>query len=845
MRRSRQALHVKVYIKEGVPSCLLDELMVRKLRPHKKIGSNGVTKSIDKSYNFNAVSCKFKGVYDKTGGVKYSYNSFNIDDYVKDINLADKDFQEAFKNFVEQNIGKTVLDIPEHIEGFIVDKIPHRGLAGREFKVVNFPSTLKIILNNACYEMPNLNKVVIPEGVIVIEKAAFANCPSLEEVYFPETLEYIGNNAFDECKKLRYVKMPTKMSTIRAYAFSGTGLESITVPEISWLGNSCFYECKNLSEVNFAGPVQTIGSCTFQECSKLRRIELPEGLENILMNAFGNCTSLVTVTMPKTLKNINEFEYMGIKKDINSFSNCNSMVAVIVNSQDIYKKEFTYGKEKFVFPVMPIFMNFRDAEKGKDRYLIIKEHINQAFMSEYEKIENYVYYGNKEKAKGYIGNAIRLYIDALSLKGRNGVVQYNLAKALYLSGNIEGAIKGLLFSINNVEIKKNNVIYALFNKFFNGDTDSKFMEWLRDPLDCNGSINITSGSEEGRQRLINELVQSCIKDAAHFGLSGYEVRRNLEYNLNYLKNPQVIGLYDDEEKMAILANNGILDNSLYPEDYVIEEKSDMFISEDVETEKKDEQFISKEKFVKKIDDKNIMEIEYHADNSFNMKIKGTTIMNDPEKLLKMFTKALCEDNVKSMKLDEALNICNNIEPSETELEDYEYEKLSLDYAKRMYKKALEEYNTAKDNYGKLEKVVKLVDLGVEAKRAQCYDEAINYYMTALDIDPNASNVYYAIGKTAHLLGRYDQSVRAYTLAIINNCRNNISDIYKHCGYSYIANLPSFADKYKNDIKEYSKSINGFSFSFSTNIQLDNACEVVGKAVIEIMKQEYESLIARS
>lgn len=844
MRRSRQALYVKVYIKEGGPSCLLDKLMVRKLRPSKRISSQEVTKNNVNSYNFNAVSCKFKGVYDKIENKKYSYNTFDIDNYMKDKTLDDKDFKDAFLSFVEQNIGKTVLDIPEYIDDFLVDRIPQMGLAGRAFEVINFPSTLKMILNNACYQMPNLNKVIIPEGVVVIEKSAFAKCMSLKEVYLSETLEYIGNYAFDECKELRYVKMPSKMSTIRAYAFSGTGLESITVPEISFLGNSCFYECKNLSEVNFVGPVKTIGSCAFQDCSKLRRIELPDGLENILMNAFGNCTSLVTVTMPKTLKSINEFEYMGIKKEINSFNNCNSMVAVIINSQDIYKKEFTYGKEKFVFPVMPIFMNFRDSEKGKDRYFIIKEHVDKASISENKRIENYVYYGNKEKAKGYIGNAIRLYIDALSLKGRNGVVQYNLAKALYLSGNIEGAIKGLLFAINNVGIKKNNDIYGLYNKFFNGDTDSKFMKWLRDPMDCNYSIDITNGGEEGKQRLINEVLQNCMKDVVRFGLSGYEVRRNLEYNLNYLKNPHEIGLYDEEE-MTMPVNKSVLDNSLYPEDYVMEEKNNMFISYNAEVKKKDEQFSSKEKVIKKIDDNNSIEIEYHADNSFNMKFDGTTIMDDPRKLEKMLTEALCEDNIKSMKLDKALSICNNVEPSKAEHEDDEYERLSLEYEKRMYKKALDEYNAAKDNYGKLEKVVKLVDLGVSAKRAQCYAEAINYYIAALDIDPNASNVYYALGKATHLMGKYDQSVRAYALAFINNCRNNISDIYKHCGYSFIANLPFFAEKYKNDIKEYSKSINGFSFSFSTNIQLDNACEVIGKAVIEIMKQEYENLIARS
>ena len=80
----------------------------------------------------------------------------------------------------------------------------------------------------------------------------------------------IGVAAFKDCFNLMTVIIPTSVTTIDDYAFSGSGLTSIIIP------NSVF----------------RIGRDAFSDCHKLTSITLPSSVTNIEKNAFGNCENL-------------------------------------------------------------------------------------------------------------------------------------------------------------------------------------------------------------------------------------------------------------------------------------------------------------------------------------------------------------------------------------------------------------------------------------------------------------------------------------------------------------------------------------------------------------------------
>ena len=97
--------------------------------------------------------------------------------------------------------------IPEFVQmgenNYIVAAIDDNVFRFRPMQYVQFPNTLKRIGKNA-FERCSFwgNKIILPEGLSIIEDEAFAGCNSrrpIEEIYLPSSVEHIGKNCFLEC----------------------------------------------------------------------------------------------------------------------------------------------------------------------------------------------------------------------------------------------------------------------------------------------------------------------------------------------------------------------------------------------------------------------------------------------------------------------------------------------------------------------------------------------------------------------------------------------------------------------------------------------------------------------
>lgn len=65
-----------------------------------------------------------------------------------------------------------------------------------------------VTIGYMAFEDTCVRSVVIPEGVLKIEEAAFYSCESLNNVIFPQSIKYIGKNAFSDCIHLTDVIVP-------------------------------------------------------------------------------------------------------------------------------------------------------------------------------------------------------------------------------------------------------------------------------------------------------------------------------------------------------------------------------------------------------------------------------------------------------------------------------------------------------------------------------------------------------------------------------------------------------------------------------------------------------------
>lgn len=230
---------------------------------------------------------------------------------------------------------------------------------------------------------PNLETLVIGEKVSVIgrieaenlkslqlggnkdtnmEWAGFSDIKSLEKVVISGSVE-ITEAMFENCENLTSVTITGEVSRIGAWAFAGTGLTELEIPEsVTELGDSfifgtkpeklvlgadvtydsmtfngvdftdlqelqilsgeiseSLFECERFEKdlkLKIGSNVTSIGRRAFFECKQLISVEFEEGkLETIGAGAFVHCTSLTKVDIPACVKEIGEmaFSDTGIK----------------------------------------------------------------------------------------------------------------------------------------------------------------------------------------------------------------------------------------------------------------------------------------------------------------------------------------------------------------------------------------------------------------------------------------------------------------------------------------------------------------------------------------------------
>lgn len=120
---------------------------------------------------------------------------------------------------------------------------------GNDSKII-IPSELggypvTVIGENAFSSCYNVESVIVPEGVIELERVAFRYCWELTSIQLPSTLRTIGDNAFYRCELLEEIEIPEGVTELGDRAFRGCiALSKVTLPSsISKISHYTFMEC--------------------------------------------------------------------------------------------------------------------------------------------------------------------------------------------------------------------------------------------------------------------------------------------------------------------------------------------------------------------------------------------------------------------------------------------------------------------------------------------------------------------------------------------------------------------------------------------------------------------------
>lgn len=183
---------------------------------------------------------------------------------------------------------------------------------------VVIPTNVKSFGSRVFYGCKALERMTICDGV-TIGDALFYGCEALKEVKLPSTLTTIPESTFRDCVSLKKVELPTGLTAIEEYAFEGSGIEEMVIPEtVKKLANS-FTDCKSLKRFVFPKNMETIESRMFDGCEMLSDITLPTNLKTIGNYAFDN-TLFNKSELPATVTTIG----------FNAFANCKQLKEMVI-----------------------------------------------------------------------------------------------------------------------------------------------------------------------------------------------------------------------------------------------------------------------------------------------------------------------------------------------------------------------------------------------------------------------------------------------------------------------------------------------------------------------------------
>ncbi len=187
---------------------------------------------------------------------------------------------------------------------------------------ITIPNSVTSIGEEAFHNCTGLTSVTIPESVTSIGGGAFHSCTGLTSITIPNGIKKIGNSAFCGCTGLTSITIPNSVTSIGNSAFYGcTGLTSITIPYgVTSIGDYAFYGCTGLTSITIPDGITSIGNVAFYECTGLTSVTIPDSVTSIGYTAFYGCTGLTSVTIPESVTSIGG----------GAFHNCTGLTSITI-----------------------------------------------------------------------------------------------------------------------------------------------------------------------------------------------------------------------------------------------------------------------------------------------------------------------------------------------------------------------------------------------------------------------------------------------------------------------------------------------------------------------------------
>lgn len=227
-------------------------------------------------------------------GVHSMFNVFSECENLKNVVFAGapKEIKNCFEGCISIKepiiTHKKLIHIPEEFRG-----------------VYQLPGYIKVIKESA-FSHCNLEEIVIPDSVEIIEDNAFCGAKSLKKIRLSSSLSEIGKGAFWNCTELESITIPNGINKINDSVFGWCrSLKTVKLPKtLEYIGVDAFNGCQNLENIIMPESLQELAERAFYGCSNLKLIRVPFGVEKIKSKTFYGCKSINSISIPKSVKTI-------------------------------------------------------------------------------------------------------------------------------------------------------------------------------------------------------------------------------------------------------------------------------------------------------------------------------------------------------------------------------------------------------------------------------------------------------------------------------------------------------------------------------------------------------------
>ena len=169
-----------------------------------------------------------------------------------------------------------------------------------------------------------VTSVVLGNNLKLIHKNAFEGCTGISEITIPASVDSIGEWAFSG-SGLKSVTFEDGDNVIKLWEYAGYGIFHNNPLETVYLGRNYksgdrpFRDFKTLKNVTVSDKVSVLQKNEFRSCRGIRRVSLGANITEIGDGAFYGCDSLVSIKLPDLVTSIGSeaFKYCDTLSSIN------------------------------------------------------------------------------------------------------------------------------------------------------------------------------------------------------------------------------------------------------------------------------------------------------------------------------------------------------------------------------------------------------------------------------------------------------------------------------------------------------------------------------------------------